>query len=159
MHEILTTIIITTSITKPKRKTCSMPQATLLNFFKSQTPGPFAPVTLPPEAPPPHVEVKKEGDLRRRASLSEERQSTNERATKPASQQTPRNDETITDFNILSPELRLPGLTIVTVQIEHLPALKRLTGTLLPVRYPDKFFDEAVNEGKGSRSLRFEEVQ
>ncbi len=38
------------------------------------------------------------------------------------------------------------GFAIVAIQFSHLPALQRLTSTLLPVRYPDKFFTGVVGE-------------
>jgi ribosomal protein S18 acetylase RimI-like enzyme len=37
-------------------------------------------------------------------------------------------------------------IAIIPVHRSHLPAIQRLTSTLLPVRYPDKFFSGSVDE-------------
>lgn len=132
-----------------------MPQATLLDFFKSQTPGPFAPVdhsTLSSlsegtDTPGDELEESKEGDSTRKLSLAQATHPTEQRVAGRALRQAPSStDAEARHVNSPSFEPHLPGLEIVAVQIDHLPALKRLTGNLLPVRYPDKFFDGAVNE-------------
>jgi ribosomal protein S18 acetylase RimI-like enzyme len=41
---------------------------------------------------------------------------------------------------------KLSEIAIIPVQPSHLPAIQRLTSTLLPVRYPDKFFSGSVDE-------------
>jgi len=37
-----------------------------------------------------------------------------------------------------------PSIIITSIQPSHLPALKRLTTTLLPIAYPDTFFSDAI---------------
>jgi ribosomal protein S18 acetylase RimI-like enzyme len=41
---------------------------------------------------------------------------------------------------------RFSEIAILPVQRSHLPAIQRLTSTLLPVRYPDRFFSGSVDE-------------
>lgn len=122
-----------------------MPQATLLSFFKSQTPGPFASATpaQPRSEHEPGVSRGNESTQRQsRAPLS---QSTKALAASPEPR---RNLESVDArrANEQSSASLLPGFRIVPVQTDHLPALKRLTGNLLPVRYPDRFFDGVVIE-------------
>ena len=134
-------------------KVWSMPQATLLDFFKSQTPGPFAPVAAPAEStnsqqqnafPDAHREYD---SVFGTAPPDRSLQIKNIAAPVPVQEPVQTDEEMLADQE--EPNIRLPhisGLTIVTVGTDHLPAVKRLTGNLLPVRYPDKFFDGAVNE-------------
>jgi ribosomal protein S18 acetylase RimI-like enzyme len=39
-----------------------------------------------------------------------------------------------------------PSITITSIQPSHLPALKRLTSALLPIKYPDTFYDLALSD-------------
>ncbi len=39
-----------------------------------------------------------------------------------------------------------PSITITSIQQDHLPALKRLTSTLLPIKYPDTFYTDAISD-------------
>ncbi|KAF7511320.1 hypothetical protein GJ744_004885 [Endocarpon pusillum] len=39
-----------------------------------------------------------------------------------------------------------PSITIRSIQPDHLPALKRLTSTLLPIKYPDSFYNDAISD-------------
>lgn len=124
-----------------------MPQGKLLDFFKSRTPAPFGSAA-------PSTEASLNED---EAQVCEEIHSTQRpaRATRPTkplatgldSRQTSGpTDANATDASGPNTESQLPGLMIVAVQPDHLPALKRLTGNLLPVKYPNNFFDGAVSE-------------
>ena len=55
-------------------------------------------------------------------------------------------DTTETDLVGRRTVVHVPSTTISTIQQGHLPALKRLTSTLLPIRYPDTFFAVAVED-------------
>ena len=125
-----------------------MPQATLLDFFKSQTSGPFTPVasSIEPSFNDGEPEVQPgelTGDQTRQQVTQPEHQLAISRSLRqapgPADLEAPGTNGTSSDW-------QLQGLVVVSVQTDHLPALKRLTGNLLPVRYPEKFFDGAVNE-------------
>lgn len=39
-----------------------------------------------------------------------------------------------------------PSITITSIHRDHLPALKRLTSTLLPIKYPDTFYTDAISD-------------
>jgi ribosomal protein S18 acetylase RimI-like enzyme len=126
-----------------------MPQATLLSFFKSRTPGPFASET--PQPAPPYSEDESEvsdgSKSTQRQSRTQLSQSVKPLIVSPESRRTPDAVDAnviITNGADLGPPLS--GLAIVPVQTDHVLALKRLTGNLLPVRYPDKFFDGTVSE-------------
>jgi N-alpha-acetyltransferase 50 len=47
-----------------------------------------------------------------------------------------------------------PSITINQIQQEHLPALKRLTSTLLPAKYPDPFYTDAITDPSASTLSR-----
>ena len=54
----------------------------------------------------------------------------------------------------------LNGARIARVEIDHIDAVKQLTSTTLPMRYPDKFFKEVIMEqevGDLARVALFEE--
>ena len=135
-----------------------MPQATLLDFFKSQTPGPFATAAFPHQSLLPQtadeLEDDTEGtlgrDVEQAPSDSDKRLYTDPIETPSGltrrQDQGQSNEESTGDPNGPSPLLSVQGLAIVAIEIEHLPALKRITGNLLPVRYPEKFFDGVVSE-------------
>lgn len=40
----------------------------------------------------------------------------------------------------------VPSITITLIRTDHLPALKRLTRALLPIRYPDTLFNQVIND-------------
>lgn len=133
----------------------SMPQASLLDFFQSRNAGPFAPAALPVEpsrsekesAPGVILDVRREYD-RGGLILSQQSPGKHLKGAAPASSpDCGQDDERATsDSTGSSPLVDVKGLTIVAVENCHLGALKRLTANLLPVRYPDKFFDCAVSE-------------
>jgi ribosomal protein S18 acetylase RimI-like enzyme len=124
-----------------------MPQDTLLDFFKSQTPGPFGSAAASTEASLNEDELEV-----REKSHSMQRPTRATRSTKPLAtglesrQTSGPTDAKAANASGPNTESQLPGLMIVGVQPDHLPALKRLTGNLLPVKYPGKFFDGAVSE-------------
>lgn len=130
---------------------CPMPQATLLSFFQSQTPGPFAPVAPRTEQPhsedKPEVSKESESDSTRKLLREQLSQSGKPLPADPDPRQ-PHGSVDIYERINKEPisEPLIAGLTIVPVQTDHLPALKRLTGNLLSVKYPNKFFDGAVSE-------------
>jgi ribosomal protein S18 acetylase RimI-like enzyme len=132
-----------------------MPQASLLDFFQSRSGGPFAPAALPVEPSRPEAEsaldahdVQREQESREGPTLSLESLRKDLNGTAPTSSpgDAPSHGEATDDLNESAQLLRVPALTIVAVKNDHISALKRLTGNLLPVRYPDKFFDGAVSE-------------
>jgi len=43
-----------------------------------------------------------------------------------------------------------PSIAITTIQPAHLPPLKRLTTTLLPIKYPDIFYTESISDPTAS---------
>lgn len=125
-----------------------MPQATLLDFFKSQTLGVFTPVASSAETPLTDDEPEVQpGELTGVQTRQQDTQSAYQQAISRSLRQVP--SPTALDApgtNGTSSECHPKGLVVISVQTVHLPALKRLTGNLLPVRYPEKFFDGAVNE-------------
>lgn len=40
----------------------------------------------------------------------------------------------------------IPSITITSIQSEQLPALKRLTSALLPIKYPETFFNQVIDD-------------
>lgn len=117
---------------------------------------------LPPKSPKP-VDLTSFNDDNGASSLRRSRE--RENATKALSAL--RNgkeegrqeikDPTRTIVNHLSTTLRqnsetalnlphCPSITITSIQPDHLPALKRLTSSLLPIKYPDPFYADAISD-------------
>ena len=133
-----------------------MPQATLLDFFKNQTPGPFADALSPAVSQLPQTAGVLEDDREvidggnpRQASSPAHKRLWQDSITAVAGSTQIRDrsegasaDDTKGPISLLS----VRGLRIAFVESEHLPALKRLTGNLLPVKYPDNFFEGVVSE-------------
>lgn len=124
----------------------NMPQTTLLGYLKS--PG----ISAAPRGPPTPA-ASGESKLPRivqalnHASLNTSNDIFHNPPDSPFNYVSSTDSEQIyndTIDNTHAPDI--PRVAILSIHHSHLPALQRLTSTLLPVRYPDKFFSGAVEE-------------
>jgi N-alpha-acetyltransferase 50 len=109
------------------------PTSTLLPF---EATGPLLHLTEPPSLPPTPPRTR----------------TATPQSQKPAAKQASTSPTTSTPSTLPSPTTPPqtwptphPHIHITTPQPSHFQPLKRLHGTLLPIRYSDKFFNETIN--------------
>ena len=128
------------------RRTAAMPQTTLLSYFAgsgvSATPQYSRPPTQNNLELPSIVRILKANTSE--AALEEVGSGVSEPST---AQLSPSGVDQAFHDNFKNACVEdVSGIAIVPIQHSHLPAIQRLTSTLLPVKYPDKFFADVANE-------------
>lgn len=117
-----------------------MVQSTLLNFFKPQIPKEPGPSSIqglesPSGAP--------QGPTSRTCPFGI-KQSPGQQIKDDLANESPYSPTLLKLPDVKPYQTPHPSLTVVSVTSESLPQLRRLTGNLLQVKYPDDFFEEAV---------------
>ena len=127
-----------------------MPQATLLRYFagsvaRADPPLPAGPRETRMEVMPKVAQIRHSADpsLRQRRGVCSDAPAPR---PDPVTQSSEPDPHPITQALANSPVVQAPRIAIAPVESSHLPALKRLTSTLLPIRYPESFFAEAVDD-------------
>jgi ribosomal protein S18 acetylase RimI-like enzyme len=124
-----------------------MPQTSLLNYFKIPAAPPALLANVPSRAR--ELELPRIAHvLDSTASLGVINSYGSDVAELPSDQLSSRDldEERAGDMSRTVTVPKFSDITIIPVLRSHLPAIQRLTSTLLPVAYPDKFFSGSVDE-------------
>ena len=124
-----------------------MPQTSLHNYFKASSTVPSSLTDVPPVARP--LDLPQIANVWNPTASSTVAHDSGGDFSKPQSDPLSLPDA-VQDHADDSAESeiipRFSEIAIIPVQRSHLPAIRRLTSTLLQVRYPDKFFSGSVEE-------------